>query len=541
MSSFNRIVLPVLAVLSLAFLAACGSSSHHVTPPPTGSFSNSSLSGTYVFSIVGSDDVVGNFQTITGSFSADGSGNIKSGGAVDFNNEAGESPNAAVTGGSYKVTSDGRGQATLNTTNPIGGSTLTLDFALSTSSQGVITQFDGNGTGSGSLVIQSAASQPAAANYVMVMSGINGSGGSPGAIAGAIAVDGSGNLTGTFDYNQDENSATCTLASGSTITVGGTPGTATLVTNCSTFNFDVYPVSANDYKLIETDPFPNFSGDLFLQSSPTLQSGQYVFTMAGVDAATPGPLALGGLMAVDASGNTITNGEEDFNDAGTSNISSSTSPPQGFSVAITQPPSGSSRYVVSFTNFVNGNAVAVGAYTFAAYPYGNSVALIEIDDSGVTAGTAFAQSSTALASGQGYAMNLSGSNANAGAEEDDIAEFSTTNTGFSGAIDMNDQAPNPVFDGDFTGSYGGIDATATGRGLITSNTPNANDPNIDAVYYTVSNTQTIMVQIDGYQVALGTLLEQNASGSASDFATRHLLTVRAAQKAMKARKANEKK
>ena len=550
MSFHNRVILPALAVLSLAFLIGCGSSSHS-TPPPSGAFSKSNLSGTYVFSITGADDVNGLFQAITGTFSADGNGNISSsGGAVDFANSVGDSAGTPITGGSYSVSSDGRGQATLDVPNPIGGTTLVVDFVLSSSSGasgGLITQFDGNGTGSGTLALQSSSSAPAAGNYVVALTGIFGGGGVTASYAGAVAVDPSGNITGSLDYAQGGDSGTCTITSGSAVTAIG----ATLnFTGCTSSNLtlDAYPVSSSDVKLISDSPnqYPILSGDAFSQSSTSFPSGQLVFTMSGLDTGLGAPTVMAGLVTSDGVQN-LTNGEEDVNDAFTSNVSSSTSPALSFTGQIANSPSGSSRYQLTLSNFAN-TGQGVGTWLFVAYPSDNGVVLLEIDSSGGTAGTAFAQSSTALSASTGYGMNLSGTN-NAGGsglfEQDANAEFTTTSTGFSGAIDINDNGvSNLISDGNFTGNYGGIDATADGRGLITATTPDSNNPTIDAVYYTVSSTQTVMVEVDSLQLGLGSLITQSGSSSsslASNFAQQHMAAIRAAAKALKAKKEAEKK
>src|SRR6266496_4123954 len=113
MSLLNRLVLPVI-LSSLVALAACGGGgiSHVVTPPPTGGFTNSDLNGTYVFSVTGSDINLA-FLTMVGTLTADGNGTI-TGGTLDLNDAFLSSPvNLPITGGSYSVTADGRGQATL--------------------------------------------------------------------------------------------------------------------------------------------------------------------------------------------------------------------------------------------------------------------------------------------------------------------------------------------------------------------------------------------------------------------------------------------
>ncbi|MFZ0201898.1 MAG: hypothetical protein WAL05_22075, partial [Candidatus Sulfotelmatobacter sp.] len=72
MSVRNATIL-LLALSTLLFLAACGSSgSSPATPvaPPSGNFSNSNLNGTYVFSVSGTENTNSNAYTITGTFTA---------------------------------------------------------------------------------------------------------------------------------------------------------------------------------------------------------------------------------------------------------------------------------------------------------------------------------------------------------------------------------------------------------------------------------------------------------------------------------------
>src|SRR5271167_194573 len=98
MSLRNRLVLPVI-LFALAMLAACGSGSTPVVPPPTGGFSNTNLNGTYVFSTSGSD-VNGVFIAIAGVFTASG-GTIQSG-TMDVNDPSvGAVFGQPITGGSY--------------------------------------------------------------------------------------------------------------------------------------------------------------------------------------------------------------------------------------------------------------------------------------------------------------------------------------------------------------------------------------------------------------------------------------------------------
>src|SRR5712691_9084470 len=110
MSVRNRIAL-LFALAALTFLMACGgSSSPKVVPPPSGGFTNSSLSGTYVFSTTGSD-FNGGFLAMAGALVANGSGGI-TGGTMDLvgTNVTQSGTVAQSITGSYTVGVDGRGK-----------------------------------------------------------------------------------------------------------------------------------------------------------------------------------------------------------------------------------------------------------------------------------------------------------------------------------------------------------------------------------------------------------------------------------------------
>jgi hypothetical protein len=513
MAFATRFVVPI-AFSALVTLAGCGDSSGPVkpTPPPTGGFSVADLKGTYVFSIVGSD-ASNNFLAMTGVFTATGTagnGGITDG-TIDINDSGLSTPitNNPITGGSYTVTADGRGQATLITATPFGSS-ITVDFVLTSSARGFISEFDGNASGSGSLELQTAVTQPAAGTYVLGLSGIgtNVSNLVPAAAAGVITLDSSGAAIGSYDYNNNGTPALITINAGSALSAGSTPGTATLVTSGGTLNFDVYSIDATHMKLIEKDSFPILTGDLFAQTSSAFPSGSLVFTMAGFDFSTAnsGPLTVGGLMTSDGT-STISSGEEDYNDAG---ITDST--PLAFSGTIA-PSSG--RYVLTISGFENGAGGTVGTFSFAAYPSLGGIELVEIDGAGVTSGVAFSQSNTAVAASQGYGMNVTGSNAN-GFAEDDIAEFVTTNTGLSGIIDINDQGQTS-FAQKLRGSYS-ADSPATGRGIM-------NTSHFNGAYYTVDASTVLFLEADSTQVGLGAFQTQNASAS-SNLASSHLAMLR---------------
>jgi hypothetical protein len=333
--------------------------------------------------------------------------------------------------------------------------------------------------------------------------------GIPEATVGSVTLDGSGNATGVQDLNNSGTYTALTIAPPSTLLVGTSPTTATL----GALNFDVYAISSTHFKLIETDVAPILVGDVFSQSSAAFPSGELAFTMAGLDFVTSGPLAVGGMMNSDGT-STLSTGVEDFNDVvngiGVSNITSTSTTPISFTGGLS--PSGTGRYIVTFNSgFENGNGGNTTIpYTFAAYPSTGGTQLLEIDPYGITGGVAYPQSNTSFASGQGYGLNLTGTNE--ASEEDDIAEFTNSNNTLTGLIDVNDEGTTNLPQ-NFSGLYT-PDTTNLGRALITTKTGGVN-----LMSYTVDSANTIFIEIDDYQVAVGSIGQQ-ASESQGAIATR---------------------
>lgn len=500
----------LLALCALTFSVACGGSSPKVVPPPSGGFSDSNLSGTYVFSSSGVDsNSPAGFLAMVGTLTANGSGTVSSG-TVDIVG-ANVAAAAQALNGSYSITADGRGQikfgVTVTVENSAGtgtttkGVTFVLDFVLTSNSHGLVTEFDGNGTGSGTIDLQSAVSQAQlAGSYAFGVSGV-GTTGTPFAAAGNLTLDSTGAVTaGEEDINNAgaySGAPSSITPTTSTVTVGTTPGSASLaVAGVDTFTFDVFPIDNTHLKLIETDGLLLTSGDVYTQGT-SIPTGQLVFTMAGLD--TGGvPLASGGWLTNNSG--TISAALEDFNDGGNYNTATAV----GGSIA----PVTAGRSVFTLTGFVNGAASDVpGTYTFAAYPFtaggANGVQLLEIDNGGITSGTAYAQTSTTLAS-QGFGLNLTGSNLSLGVEEDDIAEFTTTSTGFSGIVDVNDDGQTAFDKGISTSSFTAPDTN--GRGQAVTNAFSFN-------FYTVNSSTVLLLEVDTNQPGLGTFEEQSGSGA----------------------------
>ncbi len=531
MSVRTGIVL-LLALSTLSLLVACGSSGPKVVPPPTGGFTTGSLSGTYVFSYSGTDvtdsTTSASYFAIVGALTANNGGLT---GAIDvIDPEQGAAldipyvlTNQALTGGSYSITADGRGHGTIRITYNGTNIEYDIDFVLMTGSHGLITRFDANGTGSGTIDLQdSTLTQSALTSYAFSLSGVDGEDFNPFAAVGNFALGGTTTIsTGLEDFNADRNSIGSTdLPLAGTLTLGsaGTAGSATLTANggspYGTLTFDVWPIDATHMKLIETDGFEYLEGDAFTEQT-TVASGQLVYTMAGLDTGNSDSLfATGGFMGYDNGSSMISSGYEDINDGGAVGNS--------LTVSGSLTATGGGRYQLILNGFYNSIAGA-GTYEFAAYPTANGgILLMEIDDEGITAGTAFLQSAQTFASAQGYGLNLTG--ANSAGEVDDIAEFTATSGTVSncssggtlsqGIIDENDEGATgfklPLGQG---GTYC-FDSPATGRGELQYPDTGTMIGTLTLDFYVANPSTILFIDVDsGAETGLGTFQLQTAPSS----------------------------
>ncbi|MFZ0808323.1 MAG: hypothetical protein WAN03_19170 [Candidatus Sulfotelmatobacter sp.] len=545
MSLRNRFALP-FAILSLAFLAACGSSSSPKgVAPPSGAFSNSNLNGTYVFSVSGTD-VQGADYSMVGAFTATGgTGNGSSsisGGTVDINDEntsvftSGPIPNAAIGSNStFSVGVDGRGKANLTTQTPFG--TIVLDFVLQDSSHGLVTEFDGSASGSGTLDIQTSGTTPSGA-YAFSFTGVDYSTGNPFATVGNFTVSGGAIQAGGMeDFNDGGFAYTGQLLSG-TVVAGpsSTPGSTLSTGQFGALAFDVYPIDANHLKFIEMDEVATFSGDAYSQSSTSVQTGTLPFVLEGFISNTSNPTGAGGFMVTDGSGGIA--GTEDVNLAGSVS-------PSPLTFSANYAAAGTGRYILNnFAGFTGGTE-------YVAYPFSGGMFLLEIDNGGLLTGASYLpQTSTTFAASQGYGLNFTGINLS-GVEVDDVAEFtaSTTSCGsgsgqatgnvISGLVDEN-YAPSgvPISSQVVCGNFSAPDSN--GRGQIDTVTTNTTiNGGFLMNYYSVDGTTFPFIETDSGQVSAGVMFEQNASGTPVE-AKAHAFVVRPLVRANAAR-AKQKK
>ncbi len=408
---------------------------------------------------------------------------------------------------------DGRGQATLVTSTPFGD--IILDFVLQNSSHGLVTEFDGNASGSGTLDLQSAATL--AGTYAFSLSGADGSSGYPMATVGAFTVGSGGNVAGVEDFN-DANLAYPNEALLGTVALGPSSAPATALETSFTssvaggpLTFDVYAIDSTHLKFIETDAFEFLAGDAYSQTSTTVSTGSLAFTLAGFFPFSPtaaNPVAAGGFVVTDGQGNITAASSEDVNDGGATSTA-----PVNFSAIYSNASSLiPGRFALTdFSNFFGGTQ-------YAAYPSSGGLLLLEIDDSGLLVGAAYPpQTSTSFTAPQGFGLNFTGINLTDGVEVDDIAEFATASTGgtFTGLVDENFApggapiTPAQVFDGTY------IVPDANGRGSLgTTTLNNTLNGGLGISFYSVDGTTFPFIETDtGGQPASGVFVLQNANDS----------------------------
>jgi hypothetical protein len=529
MSSHTRFASLSIAIFALAFLVACGGSgSNTSTTPPSGGFSNSDFNGTYTFSVTGVDanasDNLGAL-TIAGTITAGGNGAI-SAGNVDITDTTGPGSNIAIntSGSGYKVDTDGTGTLTLSIPTSEGNVPYIFAFALTDAAHGVISEYDTNGTGSGTIDLQPSPVVLATTPYAFSLSGSDRSSASLSAV-GAFTLNSSGTITaGIEDYNHAGAPSTgLSLTGGVSVGTGTAPGTATLDTTFGNLTFDVYAIDATHLKLIESDGLAVLAGDVYTGAT-NVPSGTLAFTVAGLDASDQ-PFAAGGFVSSDGASN-LSNGAEDINDDGT--VDGGTSTSYAFGGSFVASPSGSGRYAIALSGFQGGT-------NFAAYPSSGGVLMLEIDNSTLyeptTAGVAMVQASgaTGLSASQGWVMNQTGSDIANGTELDQIAQFDTTSSNLtSGTIFQNDYGiANPSdygISGSSTYAAGGSSAS-TGVATL-----NFNSGSEQALYYAVSSSASLVLSADTSDVSIGSFQLQGSPSSTSDVTQRHLTMLKATMK-----------
>ena len=483
----RQVVVPGLLAVVL-ILAGCGGSTNN--PTPQGGFTNANINGTYAVSFSGSDSL--GFFAAAGSIQVDGAGHITAG-TLDVNrlgaNGLAQPVNSTSVTGTYAVRADGRGVATL--TSSAGNFGLT--FVIISAQRTLVTVFQGNAVGSGSMDLQSASAFSNAAlagTFAFTLSGVD-SAGNPLASAGSITTNATGTITTGVEDTADNGviAQSVAITGGSVAVAGSGRATVSVATASGTVNFAAYVVDANHLKLVQADAGGSqLAGDAFRQPGTlnnSALSGPFAFTVAGANI-TLGPSTVGGVFTTDGAG-AITGGTEDINDAG--------------GIATGDPILATSTYSITGARGTMILQTAQTTLNFAIYPTTSGVQALELDNGFVISGAAFQQtgpfSNTSLSGTFGQNFTAA-----AGAEVDSVASLKSDGAGhMTGIIDINNGGT--LSTGTNLGATYNIGAD--GRGPFNIST--GLGPQNMAVYVVNSN-RALFMEVDANAVAVGTIEHQ---------------------------------
>ena len=322
-SQFRVVVVSPQQVQIVDFQGSSAASGEIVSQPDNSVFKNGGLKGSYAFSFSGVSSAASE-ESVVGQFVADGSGNV-SAGELDMNAGGALTKSVAITSGTYSISSDGRGTATLITSIP---KTLKFAFYMVSASRAKFLETDlaaGSSILSGDSYKQQTINQWGfnSLNAVVVLqaSGANAAGAFLGEV-GAFKLDGAGNITagtGLLDENNGGAiSSTPPFPGTYAVDPPGTTGRGTIAIPNHSYVF--YLISANNAVIQETTAAPSVvahglltqpQGGSFTSAS---LSGSYALALAGQNAAMREEVVLGRLTA-DGLG-TLTAGLLDINNFG---------------------------------------------------------------------------------------------------------------------------------------------------------------------------------------------------------------------------------
>jgi hypothetical protein len=457
-------------------------------------FSNGTLNGQYAFTFTGQN--AGAQFVAAGSITFDGNGNI-TGGTEDVN--SGAVSTVTINAGTYHIGTDGRGNATLQTS----AGAANWQFTVINHAHAFVIRFDSGVAGaSGTMDLQDASQFTAAGftgNYAFNLSGANTSG-RPGSLAaaGALTSNGAGVISaGALDLNSAGTSSAAPSLTG-TYTAPSSAGRGTLDFAATFGTFAYYIVDATHVKVVGTDTSHRLAGDLFKQPSGPFTSATFNggFAFAFLGSTTAGPLAEGGVLIFDGTGH-VTSGTMDINSNG--NVVQNGSAVTG-------------TYTVA--DAVTGRATAslsVGGSTlqYALYPQiSGTMSVVEIDAANTVAGRALAQSgsfSGGTLSGN-YALNLTGTDFTTNPGEEDIVGQVVPNGGsaIAGAVAINDSGVIAAA-AKLSGSY---QVTSSGRGSATLTTDSGAFVAGAFNFYIADSGDILFLESDSNRVLVGIIQKQ---------------------------------
>jgi hypothetical protein len=318
-------------------------------------------------------------------------------------------------------------------------------------------------------------------NYSFYLSGLELSNDGPNfyALAGSVSVDAAGNVVaGEQDYN-DAFGLTSPEPSGDLIT-GGTltsdpttgQGTLTLITNNETLGDNgvetlaVQFVNTKHALVIQFDDTATSSGSMDLQTLPSTLSGNYAFTLSGVDPDYD-PIVLGGVFSI--SGTTLQNGLYDVNDNDEVTLGTS------FTGTVSAPDAFGRGTIVSAGLVVNLSYYIIGP---------EAIRIIDVDEADSGFGSAYGQGAGAFSNTSLGSSVFGVENNSWGFNYAAAGQFTVPSNGtFQGVAD-NDEEGEINNGSDISGTYS---IATNGYGSLTITSETLDDVSALGIYMTDPN------------------------------------------------------
>jgi len=284
------------AVLALFAAVGCGYGGHRTVVNTTGSYSNSSLNGTYVYEIHGFP-FSSPYREI-GAFTADGAGNITAG-SDDSSVNSGGLP--VTYTGSYQVFNDGTGFLQFNNT-ALGG-TITLAIAVESSSKIKLIEADPFINSIGTAELQTSTTAPAGTFAFRLHQEQAAPDTSKfSSDVGIVNISGTSVTGGAFDENLGGSSTQLTITGGNFSAPGNMGRGSATITDNGPFSTTLvyYVVNSGKLILLVTNNGAIGSGTAEAQTGAVGNglSGNYAFGSAGDDGFAPaGTATVGSLTA----------------------------------------------------------------------------------------------------------------------------------------------------------------------------------------------------------------------------------------------------
>jgi hypothetical protein len=266
---------------------------------------NTGPSSNYSFYVTGLNWDYGSFYALAGAVTIDVNGNVLAG-KQDYNDAflltSPEPSGDTITGGTLTVNpTTGQGTLTLITDNTALGSggTETLGVQFANTNHALVVQFDGSGTSSGSMDLQTLTS-PLSGGFAFTLSGL----GSFSLVAGGVfSISGTSIQNGLIDID-DGGSVTLGTPFTGTISAPDSFGRGTITGTGIATAISYYIVGPEAIRIIDVDFDDSFVGSVFGQGAGTFDDTSLGSSVFSVESNSYGNLyaAAGMFTAVPGSG-----------------------------------------------------------------------------------------------------------------------------------------------------------------------------------------------------------------------------------------------